>query len=175
MHRIQRDCPNWHGYGQHSWLDQSDSRTGHLWCNRCRNPHHKQSASRHRCADDRLQRRPELPDHPRNECSSCLESRNEAVVSSPRPGSNPVAVSHRSGDAMKRLVTALALITLIWAVPQAVGQTVGAPSGLSYVQTIKRAATSTTLNSSSSVVGPTDPLTLTAVLSYPTSGRQRAM
>ena len=72
---------------------------------------------------------------------------------------------------MKRLVTALALITLIWAVPQAVGQTVGAPSGLSYVQTIKRAATSTTLNSSSSVVGPTDPLTLTAALSYPTSGQ----
>ncbi len=72
---------------------------------------------------------------------------------------------------MKRLVTALALITLIWAVPQAVGQTVGAPSGLSYVQTIERAATSTTLNSSSSVVGPTDPLTLTAALSYPTSGQ----
>jgi hypothetical protein len=42
---------------------------------------------------------------------------------------------------------------------------------LSYVQTIKQAATSTTLNSSSSVVGPTDPLTLTAVLSYPTSGQ----
>jgi hypothetical protein len=72
---------------------------------------------------------------------------------------------------MKRLVTALALITLIWAVPHAVGQTAGTPSGLSYVQTIKRAATSTTLNSSSSVVGPTDPLTLTAVLSYPTSGQ----
>ena len=72
---------------------------------------------------------------------------------------------------MKRLVTALALITLIWAVPHAVGQTAGTPSGLSYVQTIKRAATSTTLNSSSSVVGPTDPLTLTAVVSYPISGQ----
>ena len=39
------------------------------------------------------------------------------------------------------------------------------------MQSINRAATETTLNASSSVVGPTNPLTLTAVVTYPQNGQ----
>lgn len=69
---------------------------------------------------------------------------------------------------MKKFVASLTFITLTLAATFAVGQT--APS-TSYMQSINRAATETTLNASSSVVGPTNPLTLTAVVTYPQNGQ----
>ena len=64
-------------------------------------------------------------------------------------------------------LSAFALLTFLLAISQAYGQA----SGASYQQSISQAATALTVNSSSSVVGLESPPTLSAVISFPSSGQ----
>jgi hypothetical protein len=62
---------------------------------------------------------------------------------------------------------AFALLTVLLLLPHAYGQM----SGASYLESINRAPTTLTLNSSPSVANLETPLTLSAVVSYPSSGQ----
>jgi hypothetical protein len=64
-------------------------------------------------------------------------------------------------------LSAFALLTVLLVLPHAYGQM----SGASYLESINRAPTTLTLNSSSSIANLETPLTLSAVVSYPSSGQ----
>lgn len=64
----------------------------------------------------------------------------------------------------------IALISLLWIVAPATGQA-AAPVAATYQQNINRAPTATNVSLSAPVVGPTNPLTISAVVSYPTNGQ----
>jgi len=66
---------------------------------------------------------------------------------------------------------ALALLSVLLPAPNAHGQM----SGATFLESINQAPTSVTLNSSSSVVGLVDPLTVSALVSYPRSGQTTGM
>ena len=68
---------------------------------------------------------------------------------------------------MKFRIPALALLSVLLAFSHGYGQT----SGASFQESISQAATALTVNSSSSVVGLESPPTLSAVISFPSSGQ----